>query len=127
MDNKLQAMDNYYREILNKQTGMILSIVKEGRVYKCILCRGGLMQRLGYVDDVEGQLLTKFMSEKEIDFIIPFVERAWNGEALDFRFATDDDTCHYFVQLKPVQNVGKSQKLSPPIRISQPFLVKSKK
>jgi len=101
-EKQLSAVVRYYQQVLDFQQGMILTVEKEPAGFRHKLCRGQLLQRLGFASpaEMEGKLVEEIAGPAQVALLNAAFARAWTGEEVALGFTTQDGI-ELFVLMRP--------------------------
>ncbi len=100
-ERQLASLSRYYQQTLELQQGMILCVHQTPAGFRHTLCRGQLLERLGFTPaDVEGKLLEEVAGPAQAARLNAAYTRAWNGESVSLGFTTEDGV-ELFAHLRP--------------------------
>jgi signal transduction histidine kinase len=91
-ERRLASVSRYYEQTLDLQQGMILCLDKTPEGFRYTLCRGQLLQRLGFASpaEIEGKYVRDAAGPDQAILLNEAFQRAWDGEDVSLSFATVD-------------------------------------
>ena len=108
---QLASLIRYYEQTLEFQQGMILCVHHTPAGFRHTLCRGQLLQRLGFTPaEIEGKLVDEVSSPAQAALLNGAFTRAWAGEQVALSFANDAGI-ELFALMRPRVENGTVQEI----------------
>lgn len=91
-ERRLASVSRYYEQTLDLQQGMILCLDKTPDGFRYTLCRGQLLQRLGFSSpaEIEGKYVHDAAGPAQAMLLNEAFQRVWEGANVSLSFATVD-------------------------------------
>ncbi len=91
-ERRLASVSRYYEQTLELQQGMILCLDQTPDGFRYTLCRGQLLQRLGFASpsEIEGKYVRDAAGPEQATLLNEAFQRVWKGENVSLSFATVD-------------------------------------
>jgi signal transduction histidine kinase/CheY-like chemotaxis protein len=108
---QLASLIRYYEQTLEFQQGMILCVHHTPAGFRHTLCRGQLLQRLGFTPaEIEGKLVDEVSSPAQAALLNGAFTRAWAGEQVALSFANEEGI-ELFTVMRPRLENGTVQEI----------------
>ena len=118
-ERQLASLIRYYEQTLEFQQGMILCVHHTPAGFRHTLCRGQLLQRLGFTPaEIEGKLVDEVSSPAQAALLNGAFTRAWAGEHVALSFANDEGIELFAVMRPRVENGAVKEIIASCIEIT---------